>query len=149
MKKSKTVWSLILIIICIIVGIVILFIFNKEPKDTNWNIKIYEYWNNPLAGRRMHENRKLLIDSNKCIGKVTYLDEKMEYKETKQFKIKKEDINKILELAKKGETTKEEATAEKTNNETYIVYKIDINSKITYVNSKIDKKNTISNLFID
>ncbi len=142
MKKSKIVWGLI--IICIIVGIVIFFTFNKETKDVNWDIKIHENWNNPLAGRRMHENRSLLIDSNKCIGKITYLDEEMEFKETKQFKIKKGDINKILELAEKGEATKE-----RKNDEAYTIYEIEINSKITYVDSKLDKENIISKLFID
>ena len=142
MKKSKIIWGLI--IICIIVGIVIFFAFNKTTKDVEWDIKIHEYWNSPLAGRRMHENRTLLIDSHKCFGKITYLDEKMEFKETKQFKIKKEDINKILQLAEKGEATKE-----RKNDEAYTIYEIEINSKITYVDSKLDEKNTISNLFID
>ena len=142
MKKSKIIWGLI--IICIIVGIVIFFAFNKTTKDVDWDIKIHEYWNNPLAGRRMHENRTLLIDSHKCIGKITYLDEKMEFKETKQFKVKKEDINKILQLAEKGETTNE-----KKNDEVYTMYEIEINSKITYIDSKLDEKNTISSLFID
>jgi len=142
MKKSKIIWGLI--IICIIVGIVIFFAFNKTTKDVDWDIKIHEYWNNPLAGRRMHENRTLLIDSHKCIGKITYLDEKMEFKETKQFKVKKEDINKILQLAEKGETTNE-----KKSDEVYTMYEIEINSKITYIDSKLDEKNTISSLFID
>ena len=142
MKKSKMIWGLI--IICIIVGIVIFFAFNKTTKDVDWDIKIHEYWNNPLAGRRMHENRTLLIDSHKCIGKITYLDEKMEFKETKQFKVKKEDINKILQLAEKGETTNE-----KKSDEVYTMYEIEINSKITYIDSKLDEKNTISSLFID
>ena len=142
MKKSKIIWGLI--IICIIVGIVIFFTFNKTTKDLEWDIKIHEYWNNPLAGRRMHENRSLLIDSHKCFGKITYLDEKMEFKETKHFKIKKRDINKILELTEKGEATKE-----RKNDEAYTIYEIEINSKITYVDSKLDEKNTISNLFID
>ena len=142
MKKSKIIWGLI--IICIIVGIVIFFAFNKTTKDVEWDIKIHEYWNNPLAGRRMHENRTLLIDSHKGIGKITYLDENMEYKETNQFKIKKGDINKILELAEKGEATKETEYGE-----TYTIYEIEINSKITYVDSKLDKENIISNLFID
>ena len=142
MKKSKIVWGLI--IICIIVGIVIFFTINKKTKDVNWDIKIHENWNNPLAGRRMHENRSLLIDSNKCTGKIAYLDEKMEFKETKQFKIKKGDINKILELVEKGNTTKETEYGE-----TYTIYEIEINSKITYVDSKLDKEKIISNLFID
>lgn len=142
MKKSKIIWGLI--IICIIVGIVIFFAFNKTTKNVDWDIKIHEYWNNPLAGRRMHENRTLLIDSHKCIGKITYLDEKMEFKETKQFKVKKEDINKILQLAEKGETTNE-----KKSDEVYTMYEIEINSKITYIDSKLDEKNTISSLFID
>ena len=109
-----------------------------------WDIKIHEYWNNPLAGRRKHESRTLLIDSQKGVGKITYLDENMEFKETKQFKVKKEDINKILQLAEKGEATKEIK-----NGEAYTIYEIEINSKITYVDSKSDEKNTISNLFID
>ena len=141
MKKSKIIWGLI--IICIIVGILILFTFNKILKDANWDIKIYEYCNDPLAGRRLHENRSLLIDSNKCIGKITYLDEKDEFKETK-FKVEKGEINKILELAGKGEATKE-----RNNDETYTIYEIEINSGITYVDSKLDKENIISNLFID
>ena len=142
MKKSKIIWGLI--IICIIVGIVIFFAFNKTTKDVDWDIKIHEHWNNPLAGRRRHENRTLLIDSQKGVGKITYLDEKMEFKETKQFKVKKGDINKILELTEKGEATKE-----RKNDEAYTIYEIEINSKITYVDSKLDEKNTISNLFID
>jgi len=142
MKKSKIIWGLITI--CIIVGIVIFFAFNKTTKDVDWDIKIHEYWNDPLAGRRMHENKTLFIDSQKSVGKITYLDEKMEFKETKQFKIKNGDINKILELAEKGEATKETEYGE-----TYTIYEIEINSKITYVDSKLDEKNTISNLFID
>ena len=77
-------------------------------------------------------------------GKIAYLDEKMEFKETKQFKIKKGDINKILELVEKGNTTKETEYGE-----TYTIYEIEINSKITYVDSKLDKEKIISNLFID
>ena len=142
MKKSKIIWGLI--IICIILGIVIFFAFNKTTKDADWDIKIHEYSNNPLAGRRIHESRTLLIDSQKGVGKITYLDEKMEFKETKQFKVKKEDINKILQLTEKGETTNE-----KKSDEVYTVYEIEINTKIIYVDSKSDKENIISNLFID
>ena len=143
MKNRKMKWVL-LILICILAAGSIYFVLNKPKKSVTWDIKVREHWNNPAAGRRMHENRTLLIDSHKCIGKITYLDEKMEFKETKQFKVKKEDINKILQLAEKGKTTNE-----KKSDEVYTMYEIEIDSKITYIDSKLDEKNTISSLFID
>ena len=144
MKNNKKIFSLILIIICIIIGIVIFFNFNKTTKTTEWDIKIHEYWNNIFAGKRMHENRNLLINTEKCIGKITYYDENGEYKETHEFKIKMQDISKILDLANKGEST-----MKKENPESYTIYEIETTTKITYVDAKLDNENLISNLFID
>ena len=143
MIKSKIFWILIVIIICIVLGLVS-FLVDKTKEITNFDIKIHEDYNNPFAGRRMHENRSLLIDSHKCIGKITYLDEYMNFNETKEFKISKKDINKILDLAKKGEESKEIK-----NDETYTIYQITLNTKTTYIDSKLDEENIISNLFID
>ncbi len=106
----------------------------------------------------MQENRVLYIDSNNCVGKITYLDDKNESKETRQFEIRKEYIDKVLELAEKGEKTNPRANTETNQsnnmasqfqqNEFYIVYEIQINSKTTYVDLK-NEGNTISSLFID
>lgn len=147
MENSKKGWSLIIVSLCIILGVVVFLIFNNKNSQSTtieWDIKINEYWNNPLAGRRMHEQRCLLIDSKNCIGKITYLDEKSEYKETNKFKISKKDITKILNLADKGTETNE-----RESEETYTVYKIETNTKTTFVDLKEDKENIISNLFID
>ena len=143
----RKIWISIIVVLFIILGIVVFFAFNNQKSQSTtieWDIKINEYWNNPFAGRRMHEQRCLLIDSKNCIGKVTYLDEKSEYKETNEFKISKEDITKILNLADKGVKINE-----KESDEIYTIYKIETNSKATFVYSKEDKENLISNLFID
>ena len=143
MKNRKMKWIL-LILICILAAGSIYFALNKPKKSVTWDIKVREHWNNPAAGRRMHEKRVLFIDSDKEIGKITYLDENNKSKETKQFKIKKEDINKILELAEKGEST-----IDRKENDVYTIYEIVIKSNISYVDSKLDTNNVISNLFID
>ena len=145
MKNKKFVWGLILITICIICGAVCFLLFNKTKTSAEYNIKIHEDWNDPVAGERRYGNRTLFIDSNKCIGKITYHDVMdNEFKETEEFKISKEDIKKILELAENGEPTKNVE-----NGEAYTIYEIELNDKTIYVDSKLDKENIISNLFID
>jgi len=141
MKIDKLVWIIPIIAIFIIISVLI---HNKDLDNNIWNIRIYEIWNNPLAGRRQHEQRILHINSDKAIGKVTYLDEKTNLKETKHFKISKSDINKIIELANNGELSNN-----KKSGETYTMYKIEIDSKISFVDSSLDKENIISKLFID
>lgn len=139
MIKSKRFWILIFIIICIVSGVVF-FSVDKTKEATNFDIKIHEHYYNKFAGRRLHENRSLLIDSYKCIGKVTYWNDG--FKETQEFKINKKDIDKILNLVKKGKEVKE------IKDETYYtIYEIELNSKITYIDSKLDEENIISNLF--
>ena len=144
MKKSKIIIVVGIIIVCVIAGIMAVKTFNKPKKNYNWDITIYEYWNDPLAGRRKHEKRKLLIDSSNHVGKITYVDEELKEKETKVFDISKNSINKILELAEKGDNTKEMK-----GEEAYTVFRIELSTKNVYIDSKDDTDKVISSLFID
>ena len=85
----------------------------------------------------------ILIIQKEENGKITYIDENDGQNETEIFKISKQDIAAILDLAKQG-TEKNEKTSE----EIYVVYKIETNGKTVFVDSEADKENTISKLFI-
>ena len=145
MKNKKILFFLIIIAICIAIAGVIYFLKNKIiQSNTEWDIVIEEHWNNPLEGRRNHEFNRLFINSKKRIAKVLYIDENNKKQETEIFKISKQNITKVLELANLG-TEKNEKASE----ETYTLYEISVDGKTTFVDSKQDKENIISKLLED
>lgn len=142
MKQNRKVLVLFLLTLFIIVGIIIFFAFSNNSKDVNWDIVILHHWNNPLAGAPIIDDETLYIDSKNCVGKVTYYHYNRGYVETKQFKIEKETIHKILQLAEKGEIV-----YEKNTDGIQTVYEIQYNTKITYVDSNLDEEHIIAELF--
>lgn len=149
-KKNGKWWSIFFVIISIMIGTVLFVVFEKNLKDVNWDIVIRYHWSdpNPLAGVSIIDEETLYINSKKCVGKVTYMKVNRK-KETTQFKIKKEEIDKIIQLAEQGKSTLEEAKSNKATSKYKItsVYEISLNTKTAYVDSKLDNENIISRLF--
>ena len=142
MKQNRKVLVLFLLTLFIIVGIIIFITISNNSKDVNWDIVILHHWNNPLAGVPIIDDETLYIDSKNCVGKVTYYHYNRGYVETQQFKIEKEAIHKILQLAEKGEIV-----YDKNTEGIQTVYEIQYNTKITYVDSNLDEEHIIAELF--
>ena len=115
MKQNRKVWFLFPLTGCVILGIILFFAFDSNSKDVKWDIVIRYHWSDPLAGAPIIDEETLYIDSNQCVGKVSYEHYRKGYVETKQFKIEKENIHNILQLTEQGKPTIEEV---KSNNVT-------------------------------